>query len=75
MRVRYSTQMKPPRIGVQRTQAPAVWVYVVMLVGLTYLNLLNGEIQKGCIIAYGDQALWSHTPHAGTQPTIELQHH
>ena len=30
----------------------------------THLNLLNGEIEKGCIVADGDQALWSDTAHA-----------
>ena len=40
-----------------------------------YLYLLNVEIQEGGIVAYRDQALWSHTPHTGAQPSIQLQYY
>ena len=35
-----------------------------------YLYLLDVEVQECGIVAYRDQALWSHAPHAGPQSSI-----
>ncbi len=49
-----------------------LFLELLCLKNLTYLNLLDSKIQEGQFISDLDDTLWTCTSHAGTKTTIKL---